>query len=237
VIDIQGVGEELHTIPIKAECTVSEVTLPVDTVDFGECFLRHSYIRTLDFQNESELSAKFEMQSQDEASKAVATISPDRPMAAINPKSSHSTALSLTPYRLGRINMPICFKVPGSGSQPMVCTILADVVGPRVATDHSSLDWGKVMVLQDEQMVLKLKNESPIPAEFKAFIHKKESVFTVDPPTGRMKPFETVELTVTAHLNEVLKMTDTLHILIHEGDDITSESQSERYRILHRPRR
>ena len=44
VVDIEGVGHDMHTLPIKAECFVPKVDLiPTDVIDYGPVFLRHPY--------------------------------------------------------------------------------------------------------------------------------------------------------------------------------------------------
>lgn len=221
VIDIQGVGQALLKIPITAECQVSDVIVDTDTLNFGEVFLRHPVTKPIPMRNLSDLlHSKFEVQPQDEASKEVATIMPERPTAAIGPSSSYELNVTLTAHRLGVVNFPFFIKVPGRGGSPKIVTVKSTVVGPKVALERNIIDWGKVFVLRDTPIELKMTNESPIPAEFKAFLHKKGSCFSVDPPQGRMKPFESITMTVVANLNEILKMSDVMHILIHEGADL-----------------
>lgn len=54
-------AENQHTIPIKAECAVPMITLESSVVDFGECFVRYPYKKTIKMFNESKLPAKFEI--------------------------------------------------------------------------------------------------------------------------------------------------------------------------------
>jgi len=222
VIDVDGVGQALMNIPITAECQVSDVIINMDTLDYGEIFLRHPVTKSIPMQNLSDnLHAKFEVQPQDEASKEIATITPERPTAAIAPASEYALDVALTAHRLGLVKLPVFLKVPGSGTPPKCVTVTSTAVGPKVKLDKELMDWGKTFVLRDVPQKLIMTNDSPIPAEFKAFVHKKASCFSVDPPQGRMKPYESIEVTVNAKLNEIQKITDTLHILIHEGADLS----------------
>lgn len=42
VVDLEGVGQDMLAVPIKAECLVPEVEVnPVDFLEYDTCFLRH----------------------------------------------------------------------------------------------------------------------------------------------------------------------------------------------------
>jgi len=42
VVDLEGVGQDMLAVPIKAECIVPKVTVePKDYLEFGQCFLRY----------------------------------------------------------------------------------------------------------------------------------------------------------------------------------------------------
>lgn len=42
VVDLEGVGQDMLAVPIKAECHVPEVEVnPIDFLEYGTCFLRH----------------------------------------------------------------------------------------------------------------------------------------------------------------------------------------------------
>ena len=43
VVDLEGVGQDMLAVPIKAECLVPKVRVtPVDFLEYGTCFLRHA---------------------------------------------------------------------------------------------------------------------------------------------------------------------------------------------------
>lgn len=220
VIDVDGVGEALVSLPIQATCEVATVDVASDTLDFGEIFLRHTYEHAIDLKNHSDLYARFEMQTQDEHSQTVAVVEAAQQGASIPPQSSHQLRVNLTPQRLGNMVLPIFFKVPGSGDVPLVITATGTVVGPKVKTDKSLLNFGSVFVLTPVEKTLVVTNNSPIPADFKCFVHKKNSVFTVHTTSGRLKPFETTEIKLTAYVDETAMMNDKLYIVVEEGDNI-----------------
>jgi len=62
VVDLEGVGQDMLAVPIKAECLVPKVKIsPLDFLDFGQCFLRHPKTMEIELTNEDFLKAKFEI--------------------------------------------------------------------------------------------------------------------------------------------------------------------------------
>ena len=56
VVDIDGVGPDMHTLPIRAECFVPKVELiPDGSIDFESTFLRNHYFASLELKNRSKL--------------------------------------------------------------------------------------------------------------------------------------------------------------------------------------
>ena len=42
VVDLEGVGQDMLAVPIKAHCMVPKVNVqPDNLIDYGKCFLRH----------------------------------------------------------------------------------------------------------------------------------------------------------------------------------------------------
>ena len=78
VVDLEGVGQDMLSVPIKAECLVPKVTVtPTDFLDFGKCFLRHPKTLDIKIENDDFLPAKFEVIPQDEQSKRIAVYKAD----------------------------------------------------------------------------------------------------------------------------------------------------------------
>jgi len=62
VVDLDGVGQDMLAVPIKAECIVPKVTIdPPEFLDFKKCYLRYPKIKKLTIINEDILKAKFEI--------------------------------------------------------------------------------------------------------------------------------------------------------------------------------
>jgi hydrocephalus-inducing protein len=69
VVDLEGVGQDMLAVPIKAEChvpkvkveTQSETNSSNDFLDYGQCFLRHQKTEQIRIINTDNLKAKFEI--------------------------------------------------------------------------------------------------------------------------------------------------------------------------------
>ena len=78
VVDIEGVGQDMYSLPIKAESEVPVVEIkPKDTLNFDEIFLRDPDTRGITIINNSTLKAKFIVLPQNDESKALATYKVD----------------------------------------------------------------------------------------------------------------------------------------------------------------
>jgi len=48
VVDLEGVGQDMLAVPIKAECLVPKVSIhPQDFLEYEDCFLRHPKTKTI----------------------------------------------------------------------------------------------------------------------------------------------------------------------------------------------
>lgn len=62
VVDLEGVGQDMLAVPIKAECIVPKVRInPTNILDFGQCFLRHPKTMEIELINDDVLKAKYEI--------------------------------------------------------------------------------------------------------------------------------------------------------------------------------
>ena len=112
---------------------------------------------------------------------------------------------------------------------PFMLNILADSTGPTVDVNKSELDYGSVEVLKDYTQTVIVKNTAKIPAEYTAFTKNKVSVWKVVQRHGILKPDESKELEVICNADEVMKFTDTLHIIINNGVDLEVNLKAKGY--------
>jgi hydrocephalus-inducing protein len=220
VVDLEGVGQDMLAVPIKAECLVPKVKVnPSDYLEFDECFLNHPKTKRIEIINDDILKAKFEIMPQEDQSKRIAIYTSDLMSGVINPKSSQVLNISLKTEILNTIRIPLTIKVEGYHI-PFMITILAHSTGPKVKGDKDELDFGAVQVLKDKTEKLTIKNNSKIPAEYTAFTKNKESIWKVIQRHGILKPDDEKEIDVICNADEVQKFQDTLHIIVNNGVDL-----------------
>eukprot|EP00644_Phytophthora_capsici_P002092 jgi/Phyca11/21187/fgenesh1_pg.PHYCAscaffold_84_\ len=76
VVGVTGVGADLLSIPVRAQCFVPELVIFQQELDFGRCFLRYPHKQLLVIENKStHLFGRFEISEQDDHSRAIATYS------------------------------------------------------------------------------------------------------------------------------------------------------------------
>lgn len=126
------VGEAQVNVPIKAECAVPKLTLSTAVLEFGSCFLRHPYKRTIRLANESKLPGKFEVLPQDPQSMGLAVFSCEPMSGGIAAMGEQELEISLQAHTLGRVQIPVRVKVVGSRGKPLEFAIDARCLGPTL---------------------------------------------------------------------------------------------------------
>jgi hydrocephalus-inducing protein len=202
VVDLEGVGQDMLAVPIKAHCLVPKVKIePDDFLDFEKPFLRHPASKTIELINEDFLPAKYEIVQQDEQSKRIATYRADQESGVIPPKSSLTLTITLKTEIIASIRIPLSIKVEGYHI-PFMMTILADSTGPIVKVNKHEIEYGNVTVLKDYTQKLVVTNSSAIPAEYTAFTKNKVSIWKVIQRHGILEPDESKEIEVVCNADE-----------------------------------
>jgi len=151
VVDLEGVGQDMLAVPIKAECIVPKVRVtPNEFLQFDNCFLKHPKTKQIQIINDDSLPARFEIMPQDDQSKRIATYEVDKWSAVIEPHSTHVVDVKLQTEILGAVRTNFIMKIDGHSSQVMLL-ILALSMGPLVELDKTELDFGQVPVLDDKR--------------------------------------------------------------------------------------
>ena len=224
-VDVESVGEGLLSIPISGECRLPEVSLALEEIDYGACFLRYPYTREIVLKNDSDQRARFEIQPQAEHSTLVGTFSTDvGSKGTIDARGSISIPITLTCEKLGKINLPMMVRVSGSERPALSCALCSQCIGPNMVlepTVEQGIDWGPTTCLQDTVRTLTLTNDSLIPAPFRCYFKNPKSVFRVDTNSGMLAPSESITLTLTAHLDDTIVHKEQLNILVHEGASLS----------------
>ena len=218
VIDIDRVGHDMHSIPIKAVSDIPHVRVENSRLEFGEVFLRHRREKTVKLLNSSDLKAKFRIKPQAEEHKMLATYTTDRDGGEIGPEDDVTIAVTLTTKKLGPIVLPLSVEVVGA-PQPLLVNILAFSKGPEVELSEKELDFGNVDVLRDWTKSLVISNKSPINADFHIFTKNKNSIFKPLIKHGELAQEESLTIPIVCNADDKQKFNDTLHIVIKDGVD------------------
>ena len=78
----------------------------------------------------------------------------------------------------------------------------------------------KIQVLQLHSKALHIYNPCPIDAHFRLFVESRQNVFQVSRSEITLSPNTSVEVSVTAKLDDPSTFRDTLHILVSDGQDM-----------------
>jgi len=125
VVDLDGVGQDMLAVPIKAVCLVPKVKVhPSDFLEYDTCFLRHAKTREIEIINEDSLKAKYEIVPQDDQSKRIAVYTADKDSGIIEPKSSQIVTIALRTEILSTVRIPLYIRVEGHHI-PFMVTVLA----------------------------------------------------------------------------------------------------------------
>ena len=221
VIDIENVGQDMLSLPIKGESFVPTVKIkPHDKLDFEDVFLRHQYTHVIELINESNLPAKFKILPQTEESKVLAQYSTDYETGEIPPGQPKRINIILITNRLGKVILPLSILIIGNSSLPYVVNIIANSMGPIVEITDREIDFGNIEVLKDWTRTTRILNKSLIPAQFHVFTKNRVSIFRPLQKQGLLGPEESMDIQIVCTADDANKFTDILHFVIKEGDDV-----------------
>ena len=225
-VDIEGVGENILSLPITADCKVPKVTVKNKEIMYGDTFIRFPYTEELILVNDDpELSAKYEVIAQDPSTFMIASYEAIPPIGSVPPNSETRVKIRVIGEKLGNFRLPLMLSIAGSVEPPLQSSVVANVVGPKIALFHKELPcagikWGPTSCLIDEPRELVLRNDSEIPAPFKLFLKNARSKFRVDVRDGVLSPHESVVVNIIACLDDTIVHKDQLHVIVSEGDNL-----------------
>ncbi|XP_056908191.1 hydrocephalus-inducing protein homolog isoform X4 [Takifugu flavidus] len=221
VVDVEGVGEEIRTLPINARCGVPDVVLDTPRLDFKRCFLNQPCEQRVLLTNTSELPACYSVLEQAHEGDQLKLSYISKPKGVIGPGSSLEIPVLLLAKATGTLQHTLRIAVFGSIQPPLEVIVSCIGQGPIVESQNQLLDFGKVLVLKDKIRTLELSNKSPIPAHFTASLSCTKSLWRVEPAEGDISPWTQLELKVVAHLNDTLKFKDLLKVSVQHGQTHT----------------
>ena len=177
-------------------------------------------------KNDSDQRARFEIQPQAEHSTIIGTYATETGRkGTIDAHGKISIPVSLTCEKLGKINLPLMVRISRVGEARVELRAVRPVHRPqrraRPLRKRRAINWGPTPCLTDTTRTLKITNDSLIPAPFRCYFKNPRSVFRVDTNSGMLAPQESIEITLTAHLDDTITHKESLNILVHEGASIS----------------
>ncbi|XP_032378415.1 hydrocephalus-inducing protein [Etheostoma spectabile] len=221
VVDVQGVGKKILTLPIIARCVVPDIVVETPVLDFQRCFLNHRYEQQVRLTNTSTLPACYGMLDQEYEESLPLLFGSFKPRGLILPHSSEELPVFLLAKAIGRQQRTLRIAVFGSFQPPLEVGLSCIGQGPIVHVQSPQLDFGTIPVLTDITRTLQLSNQSPIPAHFTACMRYGKSFGRVEPSEGEVPPESQLELRIVAHLEDTLHFQPMLEISIQDSQTHT----------------
>ncbi|XP_061578790.1 hydrocephalus-inducing protein homolog [Cololabis saira] len=221
VMDVEGVGEEIMTLPINARCVVPEITVEPSQLDFQRCYLGLRYEGRVRLTNRGNLPACYGVLDQEHDESWSECFGCPVPRGVIQPDSSAELPLVLVTNTVGRRRHTLRIAVFGSVHEPLEVELLVTGQGPIVDVPSTELHFSKIPVLTDVMRTVQLFNQSPIPAHFTARMSCRKSFWRVEPSEGEVPPRSELELKVVAHLKDTLPFEEKLKISFQDSRSFT----------------
>ncbi len=176
VMDIQESGKNVFSLPISAKSTVPPIQLLTPLLDYGRCFLKHSYSGILKLLNDSDFPVKYSMCPQ--VDKSMLFYSSAQSSGVIAAHATHDIKLLIETQAQGEIKTSALINILGSTDPQLEVAIACIGEGPVVNVRPGSLEWGVCPVLYPITKSVMLSNQSLIPAEFECVLVSKSILFT-----------------------------------------------------------
>ncbi|XP_054029320.1 hydrocephalus-inducing protein homolog [Dryobates pubescens] len=217
VVDVDGVGQELLSLPLTARCVVPALQVLSPVVSFGRCYLQLPAQQLLTLVNDSHLPGCYALLPQEQQEDAAVLYSSPVPCGIIQPHSSVAVPLMLEAQVPGEWYTPARVAVFGRAGRPLEVALLSTGEGPVVSVQPSQVDFGSIQVLQEASRYLQLCNQSPIPAAFQAELSGRGRCWRVEPSQGVIPPEGQVSVCVTAKLDDTEQFEDEVQLRVEHS--------------------
>ncbi|KAJ3364976.1 hypothetical protein GGF32_000634 [Allomyces javanicus] len=223
-VDVVDVSTSARILPIHAFVDVPNVGISHDLVDFGRCYLGVDYPQLVQLLNDTDLYGRVDFEQDPDLHEI--TISP--PSTILDPSSFRNIELAFKPQRLGEWSSTVHFSVRGTESQRRPILLRGIGQGPDVAISTQQIKWGRIPVLVETVVDVRLTNKCVIDAEFACQWHDEaEHVFQVEPMSGIVPANSYVQLRVRAYLDDSVLFKNLLHVFITNGAQFTVDVQAK----------
>lgn len=219
VLDMEGIGKDMKTIPITAESDVPRVRLGTDTLDFGDIFLRYPQTKHIELINESKLYARFVIHPVNPKFAAFGKVTTDLDKGQIAPESSVSLNVGLTTCCLKNFQIDLILEIISDTNEQHLIKIKGNSIGPIVELSQKEIDFGERDVLQKHVKKITITNKSIIEADFYAFTKTKNSIFMPVQRHYVLNAGQSFDIDILCIPDDNQKFVDTLFFVIKEGVD------------------
>ncbi|XP_025999986.1 hydrocephalus-inducing protein-like isoform X2 [Astatotilapia calliptera] len=221
VVDVEGVGEEILTLPINARCVVPQILVDTPVLHFERCFLNQPFEQKVRLTNPSNLPACYGMLDQEYEDNSSLLLGSSAPRGVIHPGSSEELPVRLLAKAPGMLHHTIRIAVFGSSQPPLEVALSCIGHGPLVHIQTTQLHFGKIPVLMDIGKTLLLSNHSPIPAHFTTPMTIRKPFWRIEPSEGEVPPWSQVELKVVVNLKDTVPFEGKLEVSIQDSQPLT----------------
>ncbi|KAK0159232.1 hypothetical protein PV328_010140 [Microctonus aethiopoides] len=134
----------------------------------------------------------------------------------LNPGQSCDASVTIITRVIGQQEIEMKMRTFGK-SEFDTLTAVFNGHGPVMSIVPKHLDFGDVELLQEKLMSLELINDSPIPANFNAYIANKNSSWSISMVSGEINPLKSMKMDVKLFLRDAGKQFDEILINIANG--------------------
>ncbi|XP_054031509.1 hydrocephalus-inducing protein homolog [Dryobates pubescens] len=217
VVDVDGVGQELLSLPLTARCVAPALRVPNPVVSFGRCSLQLPAQQLLTLLNDSDLPGCYALLPQEQQEDAAVLYSSPVPCGIIQPHSAVEVPLTLVAQALGSQDTPASVAVFGRAGHPLEIHLVSTGEGPVVSVQPKEINFGSIQVLQDVSRSLQLCNQSPIPAAFQAEVSGRGRCWRVEPSRGVIPAEGQVSVSVIANLADTEQLQAEVRLLVEHS--------------------
>ncbi|OHT11111.1 hypothetical protein TRFO_04068 [Tritrichomonas foetus] len=212
-LDILKFGEKLRVLPLKATVIEPKLKIEEPDPDIGLIYIGHKTEHIYTLINDFDLVANFYFEPCDDVTQVFGDVDANFRTGTVKPKARLDFPFYFTPKVLGQFKINGRLKI--CGSDTFIPFSLSGIsAGPKLVITPDSISLGKGKVLKDIRKIIKVENQSPIPANYKIEIDTQFPVFTIDKMSGVVPGNETEELTFVANLDDSRTFTGNIIIRV-----------------------
>lgn len=218
-VNVADVAEGLYYLPVSALSVVADLFVVTPEINIGKAYINHTYEAQVVIRNQSQFAAHYRIALSGEHAHPEVLLTFPHPKGEIAAESDCVIPLNVQVERLGKFEVAICIYVGNDTTPPLKTTLIAEGIGPSVDCSTSAINFDKIPVLISHTVNVVLQNNSPIPAVYLAklagvFAASAHGPYSIEPTDAVIPPFASLTVKVTAFLNDTVKFTEILQLVI-----------------------